>query len=101
VAVRDRVAVEGAKGGSTSGTEVRLTLANGRQIAERVNLDVPASDLDWQWGRLEAKFRGLAAPVLGASRAGELVEAVRTIDAARSVGDLVRLAAAAPVGAAR
>jgi hypothetical protein len=29
------------------------------------------------------------------------VEAVRTIDAARSVGDLVRLAAAAPVGAAR
>jgi len=101
VAVRDRVAVEGANGGGAAGTEVRLTLADGREVAERVNLDMPASDLEWQWGRLEAKFRGLASPVLGASRAGELVEAVRALDSARSVRDLVRLAAGVPVGAAR
>ena len=42
---------------------------------------------------LQAKFRGLAEPVLGAARAGELIERLWEIDKAREVRSLIEAAA--------
>jgi 2-methylcitrate dehydratase PrpD len=99
VAVRDRVTVEarsGTEGGSGigAGTEVTLALADGRDLREFVNLDIPATDLDQQWRRLEAKFMSLASPVLGEARARELVAAVRNLENAESMVGIASLAVA-------
>ncbi len=101
VAVRDRVSVEartasGSPNGSGigAGTEVTLTLADGRELREFVNLDIPATDLDQQWRRLEAKFASLASPVVGEARARELVDVVTNLERATSMADVVRLAVA-------
>lgn len=92
--VRDCVVVQPADGRGAAGTEVRMSLADGRELTEHVNLETPASDLDLQWQRLERKFLGLASPIVGADRAALLVEAVRGIDSAHSVQDIMRYAIA-------
>ncbi|MBI5947046.1 MAG: MmgE/PrpD family protein [Chloroflexi bacterium] len=96
VALRDRVSVAAASstapGGIGAGTEVRLTTSTGAEFVERVNLDVPATDLDRQWDRLAAKFRSLATPVLGRDGAAALLSAVRDLDRARDVAELAALA---------
>lgn len=99
VALRDRVSVEAARAGAAAGTNVTIELATGDTVTARSDLTIPAADLDWQWQQLAAKFRGLAAPVVGAGRAEELLEAITAIDDAEDIGELVRLAVAAPAEA--
>ncbi len=97
VAIRDRVTVEPRNGeGSAigSGTDVVISLKNGGELHEQVNLDAPATDLDQQWRRLVAKFRGLAAPVIGAGKAEQLLAAVEGLEEAESMAAIARLAAA-------
>jgi 2-methylcitrate dehydratase PrpD len=95
VALRDRVRVEVNEGEHfTGGTQVVVELANGATLRESVDLTIPASDLDLQWGRLVAKFRSLAAPVVGPARTGALIDAVRDLDSLASVRQLLEHAVA-------
>jgi len=98
VAVRDRVTVEprGDDEGAplAAGTDVGIRLKDGRELHERVNLDVPATDLDQQWRRLAAKFRGLAAPVIGVDRAERLLAAVEKLEETASMAKIAALATA-------
>ncbi|MBI2765597.1 MAG: MmgE/PrpD family protein [Chloroflexi bacterium] len=91
ISLRDRVRIEAGGG---AGTTVRIELADGRALEESVNLQVPATDLQQQWQRLEAKFRSLAAPVVGAGRASELADAVRRLETLPDMAAVPRLATA-------
>ncbi|MGE5596849.1 MAG: MmgE/PrpD family protein [Hyphomicrobiales bacterium] len=99
VAVRDRVEVRASDGGA--GTTVAVRLRDGRELREHVDLTVPAQDLEQQWERLAAKFRGLVAPVLGTGAAEAAIAAVRELERVDDIGRVVALVAeAAPAGAA-
>jgi 2-methylcitrate dehydratase PrpD len=78
LAIRDRVSVEviPAFEQHPNTSEVILTLTDGSELREAVNMDLPEADLDRQWQRLVRKFRGLAAPVLGEERAELLIQAI-------------------------
>jgi 2-methylcitrate dehydratase PrpD len=83
VALRDRVTVRVNSGEHfTGGTQVRVRLSDGSELRENVDLTVPESDLDRQWQRLTAKFRSLADPVIGTSRAADVVGAVSMVESA-------------------
>ena len=45
------------------------------------NVAIPARDLDAQWQRLEAKFRSLASPLLGAGRVDVVIGQLRDLEA--------------------
>ena len=92
VELRDRVRVE-PWAEERQGTRVTVSLRDGRELSEAVNLDVPDPDLARQGTRLEAKFRSLAAPVLGAGRAETLLRTVLALDEATEIRELMRLAA--------
>ena len=78
VAVRDRVRVIPVADLSPHVSQVEVALADGRRLAREVDMERPAGDDDLadQERRLAGKFRTLVAPILGAGRADELVEAV-------------------------
>ncbi len=95
-ALRDRVRVRPrtedngpAIGG---GTDVTVRLRGGQELRKRVNLDVPANDLDQQWRRLVVKFRALAEPAIGPEGAAALLAAVEDLENAPSMAALPRLA---------
>jgi 2-methylcitrate dehydratase PrpD len=92
VQLRERVTVVGhdLPGGST---EVHVRLLDGRELRRTVNVNVPEDDLERQWGRLRAKFRSLAAPVIGESRAAELEATVLELERVEDVGALLALCA--------
>jgi 2-methylcitrate dehydratase PrpD len=100
-ALRDRVRVEPHSGDHfEGGTEVRVQLKDGRELTERVDLNIPATDLDQQWLKLVAKFRSLAEPIVGEAQSGAIVRAVGALETLHSVGPM--LAATVPAaGAAR
>lgn len=97
VSLRDRVQVEGDA--VAGGTQVTVTLTDGRVLREAVDVNTPATDLEPQWERLAAKFRGLATPVIGAAATGALVDAVRGLEELPSMDALVRLSVPALAGA--
>lgn len=99
-ALRDRVNVAPAPGDWERGTGVTVTTRDGRSFSEQVNLNIPAADLDLQWERLEAKFRSLAAPVVGATAKESLARAVASFEAESSVANIVALASNVPAGVA-
>jgi 2-methylcitrate dehydratase PrpD len=92
VAVRDRVTVTPTDSGARA-TEVRLTLRDGRVLREAVDVSRPASDeqLGLQWDSLVAKFTSLAGPVLGDSRAGQLIDLVDKLEQADSMRAVTEL----------
>ena len=57
------------------------------------NVGIPATDLPQQWQKLVAKFKGCAEPVVGKDKAGEIIEAVRTLDQADDISRLMRACA--------
>ncbi|MBK6664549.1 MAG: hypothetical protein IPG47_17955 [Thermoflexaceae bacterium] len=83
------------------GTKVTVTLADGRVLREAVDVNIPATDLERQWERLAAKFRGLASPVIGPSATAELLDAVRRLEDLPSMDALVGLAVPQLAGSAR
>lgn len=97
-ALRDRVRVDGTAAPG-AGTRVTLALKDGRTVEERVNLNVPETDLARQWDRLRLKFLGLASPVVGISQAKELSNIVESGAPSISVREFVRLTAPSLVGA--
>lgn len=93
VALRDRVSVEAAASGQR-GTAVRVRTRDGRAFEDRVNLESPATDLDRQGQRLEAKFQSLALPVLGAIGANEVSAFIAELEHATDMALLMELCAA-------
>jgi 2-methylcitrate dehydratase PrpD len=74
-------------------SEVDVTLSDGtvlKGIGDTSKAAAPA-ELDRQWDRLVAKFTGLAAPVVGASRAAQIVESVGRLDACDDIREIVSL----------
>ncbi len=61
-----RVRVETDPGLRSTGTRVRIGLDTGRTLETSHDTGVPASDLDAQQGKLEAKFRSLVSTVADA-----------------------------------
>lgn len=93
IALRDRVRVEVNEGEHfTGGTQVVIELASGATLRENVDLTIPADDLDLQWARLAAKFRSLAAPVVGTGRAEAIIDGVQRMETLGSISPLVEAA---------
>jgi 2-methylcitrate dehydratase PrpD len=74
-------------------TEVVITMKDGTRYVRRIEHAIgsklnPMSDTD-----LERKFLGLAEPVVGAARAGELIEKTWGVTALDDAGELARAAA--------
>jgi 2-methylcitrate dehydratase PrpD len=90
LAMRDRVRVvpEDERPGTRS--RVVVTTTDGRTLEAEDDTGRPAADLALQWERLSAKFRGLAAPVVGEEGADRLRQAVAEAARARTLGKLAR-----------
>ncbi len=99
VALRDRVTVVG-DAAATGGTLVTVELNDGTMLKESVNVNIPAVDLDLQWQRLVTKFGGLAAPIIGAAAAEELLMEVAQIERMPDVSALAALCVPAALLAA-
>ncbi len=96
--LRDRVTVVGDEA-ITGATEVTVELADGRQLRAAVDVNQPATDLDRQWQRLTAKFRGLATPIIGAGAADEVIATVSHLDELPSLDPILRRCAGTAVAA--
>lgn len=91
VALRDRVRVIPTEGMGPMQARVRIETDGSHGDAE-VDTGIPAADREAQGGRLRHKFLSLAAPVLGAKRAGELCGVASSAQQINSVAELLRLA---------
>jgi 2-methylcitrate dehydratase PrpD len=91
VRLRDTVAIEFKPEWSPTLAEVRVTLNNGQVLQARHDSGVPASDLNAQQKRLDAKFMSLAEPVLGRSQAEHLAAAVASLDRLGPLSELTGL----------
>lgn len=91
VELRDRVSVAPAEGDWARGTAVTVHTKDGREFSEQVNLNIPAADLDLQWGRLANKFQALTAGVTGTSVAREAITRVRAFEHEDGVRGIVSL----------
>lgn len=96
--IRDRVSVIG-DGSIAGGTRVTVSLADGRELTEQVDVNLPATDLERQWQRLTAKFRGLAAPVIGSAQCEELIATVSNVDQLNDIRPILRLCIPVTMGA--
>jgi hypothetical protein len=83
----------------TGGTQVVVRLRDGETLRESIDLTVAETDLERQWSRLAAKFRGLASPLVGADQAERILALVARLDTLDSIDELVAAAVPARVGA--
>mgnify|MGYP000106106783 CR=1 FL=1 len=90
VSLMERVHVEADPEMRDSCSEVTVTLADGTSLSEFADVSRPCPDLDLQWRRLTAKFRGLVSPVLGEERAEALIEAIARVEGG-DVREIARL----------
>jgi len=90
VAMRDRVRVVADPMLLPTQARVVVETVTGRFEAA-ADTGVPADDLALQRSRLEAKFRTLAAPVLGESRAEELRAMVADVGELETIAPLIEL----------
>ena len=88
VALRDRVRASIDPKLREDAAHVRIRLTDGSVVEQRIehaigSLERPMSDAD-----LEAKFRGLCAPILDTHRIDALIDACWRLDAMKQAGDL-------------
>ena len=93
VALRSRVILT-PDGEPGAPTRVEVRLDDGSRLTAAHDVNTPEADLGAQGVRLAEKFRVLAAPALGAERAGALLAALTALDGAQRVREL--MAAAQP-----
>jgi len=89
VTVRDRVTVDPVGKAPPTVATVRVRQRDGGVLEATADTGIPAEDLALQGSRLDAKFRALAAPVVGESRAAQIAEMVASIESLESVSDLL------------
>lgn len=90
VRLRDRIRIVTDPALGTTRARVSVAAAGGRFTAD-ADTGTPAPDLSAQRARLREKFDALATPVLGASRAAELAEAVLHVDELTAAARLLDL----------
>jgi 2-methylcitrate dehydratase PrpD len=90
VAVRHRVTVHGTEEVAGTQATVVVRTAAGEELAETVDVGVPATDFEGQWERITAKFLRLAVPMVGEERAWRLHTLVGGLE---KLGDVSELAA--------
>jgi 2-methylcitrate dehydratase PrpD len=77
--MRERVVL--AEDGTVGGpTRVEIGLRDGSSVAACCDVNLPEKDLAAQRVRLERKFQGLSEPTIGETRAGHLLELLRSIE---------------------
>jgi 2-methylcitrate dehydratase PrpD len=92
MALRDKVVVVPDWSGEGSAAEVVLTLVDGTRYKMQYDVGIPMQDLERQWLLLEAKFRSLVTPRLGAACTEKLVAACRAAEQLDDVAALFELA---------
>ena len=80
IELRDRVRILAKELPSRMQAEVVIDLVDGKRLRSIGDAGVPATDLDRQEQRLIQKFTALVAPVYGADRAAQAVDACLTLD---------------------
>ena len=88
VALRRKVTVTDG-GGPKSLATARLELHDGRVLERSFDVAVPAEDVGEQGGRIDAKFRSLAAPLLGAEASEALLSDLHNLDDLDDAGRLL------------
>ena len=89
VALREKVRIEPKAFERRTGAELVVDLADGRSLVKLTDVGIPAEDIEAQEQKLEAKFLGLAGPVIGRERAEKAAALVAALDGAESVGELL------------
>ncbi len=74
--------------------DVELHLKDGRKLLASSDSGIPLSDINEQQGRLETKFRGLVAPVLGEGAAESMVKHLQQMRADTPIRQWLELAVA-------
>jgi 2-methylcitrate dehydratase PrpD len=87
IALRDKVTVVG-DGGSGAPTRVEIITTDGTRLSTAHDVTTPDADTVRMRDRVRAKFRAVAAPVLGDQR---VEAAIATVDSLHQDGDLSRL----------
>ncbi len=94
-ALRGQVKVTGATGQGPFEAHVVVHQSNGVVIRESHDVETPERNLARQWTKLENKFRALAVPVIGQTKAEEVIALCRAFDDADSVAPLMAAVARA------
>ncbi|MEE2778666.1 MAG: MmgE/PrpD family protein [Acidobacteriota bacterium] len=84
VQLRDAVRIRPTDGVSATATPIVVRTQDHRELEACVDVGEPASDLELQRYKLEAKFRALTVPILGEERAQELVSTIATAETLES-----------------
>ena len=71
-----------------------VTLKDGTVHSTRGDVETPDRDLDRQWLRLSAKFADMATAVIGSARVSRVIDAVRTLEDCRDIGEVAQLCGA-------
>ncbi len=93
IALRDKVEFDFRSGVSNTVADMELVLTDGRNLSTSYDSGVPASDIGEQGGRITEKFTALAEPVLGRSKAGDLLGQISKLDQLANLRGLMRLCA--------
>ncbi|MBV9251864.1 MAG: MmgE/PrpD family protein [Acetobacteraceae bacterium] len=93
VGLRDKVELDFRDDVSNTFAELELTLAQGTRVSATHDSGIPAEDVAEQGRRLEAKFLGLAAPVLGSARVDLLISEFRQMESRSDLREILRLCA--------
>ncbi len=91
--LRERLTFDFRSGWPQTLAEMEIELLDGRRVAERHDLGIPADDIAAQGWRLAMKFDALVEPALGAPRIRKLREMALALDDLPDIGRLMRLAA--------
>jgi 2-methylcitrate dehydratase PrpD len=93
IAVRNRVQVISTESVPIDGSHVSITLKNGQILESTTSafLVVPDEELPRQRAQVEAKYRDLVEPILGADRAEQLLKTIRRIETLTSISELTDL----------
>lgn len=91
--LRDKMAIEFQPHWSHSLAEMAIQLDDGTTIEVTHDSGIPWADLQKQRQAIETKFDSLVTPLLGASGARRLHDAIEHIDSLTDVGELVRASA--------
>jgi hypothetical protein len=73
--------------------DVEVRLRSGRSVSATYDADRPAGDPAEHWPRVLRKFESLVVPVLGETKAADLVRAVRQLESIADVRQFTALLA--------
>ena len=91
-AAREKVEVTLSNVRPITRSRVHLHLKGGQSFETEHDSGRPETNLAVQEARLQRKFQALAGEVLGAARAGQLLESIDTLDTPRDISVMLRLA---------